>query len=318
MDLSKQRICVTGGAGFLGRHVCRCLMQRGLSEDQMFVPRSDHYDLTRQADVQKLYSDFNPSVVIHLAADVGGIGANRAHPGRFFYANMVMGLNMIEQARQHGLEKFVFAGTICSYPAFTAAPFQEQDLWNGYPEPTNAPYGVAKKALMVMLNGYHEEYGLKSAVVMPVNLYGPGDNFHPESSHVIPAMIRRFLEAQGDDRRTVTCWGSGEVSREFLYVEDAAEAIVRAAQRLERPDPINLGTGKEITIKALADKIAALCAYEGAIEWDRSKPDGQQRRCLDTRRAAEHLEWQAHVNLDDGLKRTIEWWLQQTVEVGPS
>jgi GDP-L-fucose synthase len=250
-------------------------------------------------------------VVIHLAAEVGGIGANREHPGRFFFANMAMGLHLIEEARRRGLRKFVHTGTVCAYPKFAPVPFNEDDLWNGYPEETNAPYGVAKKALFVMLDGYQREYGLASAVVVPVNLYGPYDNFDPRSSHVIPALVRKCEEARVAGAPSITCWGTGSASREFLYVSDAAEGIVRAAERIEKPDPINLGTGREITIRDLVTLIARLCDYEGRIEWDASKPDGQPRRCLDTARALQRLDWQAQVGFEEGLRQTIDWWRQQ-------
>jgi GDP-L-fucose synthase len=310
-DFATQRFVVTGGAGFLGRFVCDRLRRRGVSEDRLFVPRRRDYDLTREADVQRLYDDARPDVVIHLAAEVGGIGANRDHPGRFFFANMAMGLHLIEFGRQRGLSRFVQTGTVCAYPKFAPVPFREADLWNGYPEETNAPYGVAKKALFVMLDGYRREYGLASSVVVPVNLYGPHDNFDMHTSHVIPALIRKCIEARDRGDETITCWGSGGASREFLYVEDAADAIVLAAERVEDPDPINLGTGREITIRDLVELIARLTGFRGRIEWDTSKPDGQPRRCLDTSRARHRLGWQARVDLEEGLKRTIDWFSQQ-------
>ncbi len=309
--LKNKRICVTGGAGFLGRFICDKLRERGVADENIFVPRRKDYDLTQEADVVRLYKDAKPEVVIHLAAEVGGIGANRDHPGRFFFANMAMGLHLIEHGRANGLEKFVQTGTVCAYPKFTPVPFKETELWNGYPEETNAPYGVAKKALFVMLDGYKREYGLNSAVVVPVNLYGPHDNFDPHSSHVIPALIRKCIEARdaGDDH--ITCWGTGSASREFLYVEDAAEAIVTATEKLDTPDPINLGTNMEITIKDLVELIAKLCKFTGKIEWDATKPDGQPRRCLDTSKAKEAMGWEAEVGFEEGLKRTIEWFEQQ-------
>ena len=308
LDLSQQRILVTGGAGFLGRVVCDHLRSHGVMDDVLFIPRRKEYDLTREADVARLYDDAKPDVVIHLAAEVGGIGANREHPGRFFFANMTMGMHLIEQARIRGVQKFVHTGTVCAYPKFAPVPFNENDLWNGYPEETNAPYGVAKKALFVMLDGYKREYGLNSSVVVPVNLYGPGDNFDLQSSHVIPALIRKCVEAQrrGDD--AIQCWGTGSASREFLYVEDAAEGIVLAAERIDDPEPINLGTNSEITIKDLVELITRLCDFNGRIEWDTTKPDGQPRRCLDVSRAADRLGWSAQVSFEDGLRRTIEWW----------
>jgi GDP-L-fucose synthase len=266
------------------------------------------YDLTDESSVEGMYADLAPEVVIHLAAQVGGIGANLANPGRYFYANMAMALHLIEHARRAGIDKFVQVGTICAYPKLTPVPFREEDLWNGYPEETNAPYGVAKKAAMVMLDGYHRQYGLAGAFVLPVNLYGPGDNFDLETSHVIPALIRKCVEAQdrGDDH--IVVWGTGRVSREFLYVEDAAEGILRAGEVMDEPTPINLGTNREITIKDLVNLIVKLTGFEGEVRWDESKPDGQPRRCLDTSRAKQLLGWEAQVGFEDGLKNTIEWW----------
>ncbi len=308
MDLSQQRVCVTGGGGFLGRFVCQKLRDLGVSDDRLIVPRRTEYDLTREADVERLYEQAKPTVVIHLAAEVGGIGANERHPGRFFFANMAMGMHLVEHGRRRGLEKFVHTGTVCAYPKFTHVPFREDDLWNGYPEETNAPYGVAKKALFVMLDGYKREYAMNSAVVVPVNLYGPYDNFDPETSHVIPALIRKCEHARLAGHDKITCWGSGSVSREFLYVEDAAQGIVRAAQTIDTPEPINLGTGREITIKELALLIAKLTDFTGRIEWDTSRPDGQPRRCLDTTRAREMLGWHAKTSFETGLRATIDWW----------
>jgi GDP-L-fucose synthase len=308
LDLSQQRICVTGGAGFLGRCVIARLHGAGATDERIFIPRRRDYDLTREADVARLYDDARPDVVIHLAAEVGGIGANREHPGRFFFANMAMGMHLVEQARIRNIKKFVHTGTVCAYPKFCPVPFNENDLWNGYPEETNAPYGVAKKALFVMLDGYKREYGLNSAVVVPVNLYGPHDNFDLQSSHVIPALVRKCQTAIDNGDKAITCWGTGSASREFLYVDDAAEGIVAAAERIDDPDPINLGTGREITIKNLVELIAKLTGFDGTIEWDASKPDGQPRRCLDTTLAAERLGWHARTSLEDGLKKTIEWW----------
>ncbi len=308
MDLAKERVCVTGGGGFLGRFVCEKLKRLGVPEDRLIVPRRAAYDLTAEADVERLYETTKPTVVIHLAAEVGGIGANRMHPGRFFYANMAMGMHLVEHGRRRGLKKFVHTGTVCAYPKFTPVPFKEENLWDGYPEETNAPYGVAKKALFVMLDGYKREHGLDSAVVVPVNLYGPYDNFDLETSHVIPALVRKCDTAVQNGDSEIVCWGSGKVSREFLYVEDAAEGIVRAAQQLDTPEPINLGTGSEITIKDLAELIAKLSGFTGRLVWDASKPDGQPRRCLDTTRANEALGWQAQTSFEDGLKATIQWW----------
>jgi GDP-L-fucose synthase len=306
VELSRSRIVVTGGAGFLGRAVLERLRARGATD--IFVPRRRDYDLTREADVARLYADANPDVVLHLAAEVGGIGANQANPGRYFFANMAMALHLIEQARLRGLGKFVQVGTICAYPKFTPVPFKEENLWDGYPEETNAPYGVAKKAAMVMLDGYRRQYGLKSSYLLPVNLYGPWDNFDMQTSHVIPALIRKCVEAQEANRPFIECWGTGSASREFLYVEDAAEGVVRAAEVLDEPVPVNLGTGMEITIRDLVHLIARLCGFAGEIRWDPSKPDGQPRRCLDTERAARLLGFRAAVGFEEGLRRTIEWY----------
>lgn len=312
LNLADHRVCVTGGAGFLGRVVCDQLCAAGLPREQLFVPRRKEFDLTQEADVRRLYDVARPTVVVHLAAEVGGIGANREHPGRFFFANMAMGLHLIEQARERSIAKFVQVGTVCAYPKFTPVPFKEEDLWNGYPEETNAPYGVAKKALFVMLDAYRQEYGLKSSVVVPVNLYGPGDNFDPRSSHVIPALIRKVQEAQHRGDESIVCWGSGSASREFLYVDDAAAGIVDATLKMETPEPINLGNGREIAIRDLIHLIAQLCGFKGRIEWDATKPDGQPRRCLDVSRAKELLNWQAKMPLEEGLRRTIAWWDAQT------
>jgi GDP-L-fucose synthase len=261
-----------------------------------------------------MYRDFQPDLVCHLAAEVGGIGANRRHPGRFFYANMAMGLHLVECARLHGLRKFVHVGTVCAYPKFAPVPFKETDLWDGYPEETNAPYGVAKKALFVMLDAYRREYGLSSSIVVPVNLFGPGDNFDVDSSHVIPALIRKCATAVDNRDPLISCWGTGSASREFLYVDDAADGIIRAAERAEEPDPINLGTGREIPIRDLVELIAELTGFSGNLEWDTSQPDGQPRRCLDTTLAQKVLGWQAKVGLRDGLERTITWYRQQPIQ----
>ena len=300
------RIVVTGGAGFLGRAVVKRLHERGAGE--VMIPRRAQFDLTQSADVERMYREMRPDIVLHLAAEVGGIGANQANPGRYFFANMAMALHLIERARMVGLRKFVQVGTICAYPKFTPVPFREENLWDGYPEETNAPYGVAKKAAMVMLDGYRRQYGLKSAYLLPVNLYGPWDNFDMNTSHVIPALIRKCVEAQEAGRPLIECWGTGSASREFLYVDDAAEAVVRAAEVMDEPVPINLGTCMEITIRDLVHLIARLVGFEGEIRWDPSKPDGQPRRCLDTTRAADLLGWRAQVGFEDGLRRTIEWY----------
>ena len=310
-DLATKRILVTGGAGFLGRAVCRLLRERGVAEERIIVPRRREYDLTVEADVARLYETARPEIVIHLAAEVGGIGANMAHPGRFFFANMAMGLHLVEHARRIGLEKFIHTGTVCAYPKFAPIPFREDDIWNGYPEETNAPYGVAKKSLFVMLDGYRREYGLQSAVAVPVNLYGPGDNFDPASSHVIPALIRKCEEARLAGADEVVCWGTGAATREFLYVDDAAEGILRAAEVMAEPVPINLGGGQEISIRDLVTKIAAACGFAGRITWDTTKPDGQPRRGLDISRARELLGWSPRQDFDSGLATTVAWWRAQ-------
>ncbi len=319
MDWPSQRVIVTGGAGFVGRQVCRLLRQRGVPEANIVVPRRRDFELTHEGACERLYREAfggragpKTSMVIHLAAEVGGIGANRASPGRYFYANMAMALHLIEQARIDGLiergGKFVQVGTICAYPKFTPVPFREDDLWNGYPEETNAPYGVAKKAAWQMLDAYRLQYGMKSAYVLPVNLYGPHDNFDLNTSHVIPALIRKCVEAMERGDGSITCWGTGKASREFLYVDDAAEGIVRAAERMDEPTPINLGAGFEITIKDLVDLIVRLTGFRGRVEWDATKPDGQPRRCLDTSRAERLLGFRAGVGFEEGLRRTIEWY----------
>ncbi len=315
MDWKAARVIVTGGAGFLGRQVGRVLRERGVPEDRIFVPRRRDFDLTREADCARLYREAfgkdKADVVIHLAAEVGGIGANRATPGRYFLANMAMALHLIEQGRLDGLGqrgKFVQVGTICAYPKFTPVPFKEDDFWNGYPEETNAPYGVAKKAAWQMLDAYRLQYGMRSAYVLPVNLYGPHDNFDLQTSHVVPALIRKCIEARHRREDRIVCWGTGAASREFLYVDDGAEGIVRAAEVMDTPDPINLGAGFEITIKDLVASIVRLTGFEGKIEWDPTKPDGQPRRCLSTEKAARLLGWRARVPFEEGLKHTIEWY----------
>jgi len=308
LDWKKHRVCVTGGAGFLGTAVCAKLRERGVTDDRLFIPRRKNYDLTREADVVRLYDIARPDVVIHLAAEVGGIGANRDHPGRFCFANLAMGMNLIEHGRARGIKKFVQTGTVCAYPKFAPIPFKEETLWDGYPEETNAPYGVAKKALFVLLDGYKREYGLNSAVLVPVNLYGPGDNFDLHTSHVIPALIRKCIEARDSGAGHIDCWGTGSASREFLYVDDAAEGILAGAEKMDEPLPINLGTGSEITIKALVELVARLCGFNGELRWDPTRPDGQPRRCLDTSRAAERMGWRAQVSFEEGLGRTIKWF----------
>jgi GDP-L-fucose synthase len=304
--LSGRRVLVTGGAGFLGMPVCRLLEARGAAA--VIVPRSAAYDLTDARAVAELFEQARPDIVLHLAAEVGGIGANRDNPGRFFYSNMAMGLNVIEQARLSGVEKLVQVGTVCSYPKFTPVPFSESSLWDGYPEETNAPYGIAKKALLVMLAGYREQYGFPGIFLMPTNLYGPRDNFDPLSSHVIPALIRKCEEARMADESYITCWGTGSASREFLYVDDCAEAIVAAAERYESPEPVNIGVGSEITIRELVGLIAEATGFDGEIRWDASKPDGQPRRVLDTSRATEQIGFEATTSFADGLRTTVDWF----------
>ena len=300
------RIVITGGAGFLGSFLVEKLRARGYAN--LIVPRRREYDLTHEDGAQRLYDDFKPDVILHLAAEVGGIGANRDNPGRYFFANMSMGLHLIEAARQHELKKFVQVGTICAYPKFTPVPFKEADLWNGYPEETNAPYGVAKKALLVMLQGYREQYGLNGIYLLPVNLFGPRDNFDLHTSHVIPALIRKCIEARRRGDKEVPAWGTGSASREFLYVEDCAEGIILSMEKYDSPEPMNLGSGREITIRDLTNLVAKMCRFEGKIVWDPSKPDGQPRRCLDVSRAREQIGFVAGTSLEDGLRRTIEWF----------
>ncbi|MFZ0493699.1 MAG: GDP-L-fucose synthase [Acidimicrobiia bacterium] len=307
-ELAGARILVTGGAGFLGSFVCGLLRQKAAD---VVVPRRVDYDLTEQSDVRRVFADAVPDVVIHLAAEVGGIGANRANPGRYFYANAAMGLNIIEESRRRSIRKVVQVGTVCAYPKFTPVPFSEDDLWNGYPEETNAPYGIAKKALLVMLQSYRQQYGLNGVYLLPVNLYGPGDNFDLETSHVIPALIRKFVTARRTQAPSVEVWGTGSASREFLYVEDAARAIVMATEAYDDPRPVNVGTGREITIRQLVETIRDATGFRGDIVWDTTKPDGQPRRMLDTSRAKDLLGFEAEVGLEEGLRRTIAWWESQ-------
>lgn len=310
---SNKRILVTGGAGFLGSFVVEKLQERGCKD--ISVPRSKDYDLVEMEAVRRLYRDSRPDIVIHLAARVGGIGANRANPGKFFYDNLMMGVQMMEVGRQVGLEKFVAIGTICAYPKFTPIPFKEENLWNGYPEETNAPYGLAKKMLLVQSQSYRQQYGFNSIFLLPVNLYGPRDNFDPESSHVIPALIKKCVDAMSQPPTSnlqpppITVWGTGKATREFLYVEDCAEAIVLATEKYNKPDPINIGAGFEISIKDLVKLIVKLTGFKGRIIWDSTKPDGQPRRMLDTTRAFEEFGFKAKVVFEEGLKKAIDWYL---------
>ena len=301
-----KRALVTGGGGFLGSHLVEKLRKRGCQN--IFIPRSKDYDLVQMEAVKRSYQDSKPDIVIHLAARVGGIGANRANLGKFFYDNLMMGVQMMEVGRQAGIEKFVAIGTICAYPKFTPVPFKEEDLWNGYPEETNAPYGLAKKMLLVQALAYRQQYGFNAIYLLPVNLYGPRDNFEPESSHVIPAVIKKCVDAVrgGDDH--IVVWGTGKASREFLYVEDAAEAILLAAERYNKPKPVNIGAGFEIKIKELVALIAKLTGFKGEIIWDTTKPDGQPRRMLDTSKAEKEFGFRAETSFEEGLKKAIEWY----------
>ncbi len=301
-----KRVAVTGGAGFLGSHLTEKLKQRGCKD--IFIPHIEEYDLVEKDPIIRMYKDSKPDIVIHLAAIVGGIGANMANPGRYFYDNLMMGVQLIEQGRQAGIEKFVAIGTICAYPKFTPVPFKEEDLWNGYPEETNAPYGLAKKMMLVQSQAYRQQYGFNSIFLLPVNLYGPRDNFDLGTSHVIPALIRKFIEAKNKGDKTITAWGTGAASREFLYVEDAAEGILLAAEKYDKSDPVNLGAGFEIKIKDLVNLIARLTGFKGEVVWDASKPDGQPRRMLDVSRAYEEFGFKAQASFEDGLKKTIEWY----------
>ncbi len=305
MDWARERVVVTGGAGFLGTVVVEKLRERGARE--VIVPRSAEYDLVDGAAVRRLLQDSKPTIVLHLAARVGGIGANRNNPGRFFYENAMMGIQLMHESWRAGVQKLVAVGTVCAYPKFCPIPFSEDDLWNGYPEETNAPYGIAKKILSVQSQAYREQYGFNSVVLYPVNLYGPGDNFDLESSHVIPAMLRKFHEAKRDGRTEVVLWGDGSPTREFFYVDDCAEGILRATERYDSSDPVNLGSSQEISMKELAQSIQELVGFEGTILWDTSKPNGQPRRKLDVTRAKTRFDFEARVGLREGLERTYAW-----------
>lgn len=300
------RILITGGNGFLGSFLVEKLRAKGYANVLTF--RSREYDITREENVERLYREMKPDVVLHLAAQVGGIGANRENPGRFFYANMAMGLHLIEQARRVGLKKFLQVGTICAYPKFTPVPFAETEIWNGYPEETNAPYGIAKKALLVMCQAYRQQYGLNAIYLLPVNLYGPRDNFDLNSSHVIPALIRKCVEARRRGDKFIQAWGTGAASREFLYVEDCADALIASMEKYNSPEPMNLGSGREITIRDLTGLVARLAGFSGEIRWDPSKPDGQPRRCLDVSRAQEQIGFTARTPFEEGLRKTIAWF----------
>jgi GDP-L-fucose synthase len=306
MDLRAKKIMVTGGAGFLGQHMVARLRRAGC--EHVFVPRSAQFDLTQERDIHRLFAHFRPDVILHLAAVVGGIGANRINPGSLLYKNLIMGAQLIECARRIGVEKFVAVGSICSYPKFTPVPFKEESLWDGYPEETNAPYGLAKKMLLVQVQAYRQQYGFNGLALLPVNLYGPCDNFDLESSHVIPALIRKCVEACERGERVLTVWGTGTPTREFLYVEDAARAIHLATERLETSEPVNIGSGKEISITDLTTMIARKTGFTGEIRFDASKPDGQPRRCLDVSRAKELFGFEAEMSFSEGLDRTIAWY----------
>jgi GDP-L-fucose synthase len=312
IDLKTKKIVVTGGGGFLGSALIERLRQQGCSPSQVVAARKADFDLVHEADVKRLFEVHHPQVVIHLAAVVGGIGANRENPGSFYYQNLIMGAMLMEYARQAGVEKFVAIGTICAYPKFTPVPFREEDLWVGYPEETNAPYGIAKKGLLVQSQAYRTQYGFNSIYLLPVNLYGPGDNFDTRSSHVIPALIRKCVEAVERGDEVLEVWGTGRATREFLYVDDAAEAIVLATEHYDGAEPVNLGAGFEISIKDLAEKIARLSGFRGRLVWNTSLPDGQPRRCLDTTRAAAYFGFRASTPFEEGLRRTIEWYRNAT------
>jgi len=305
-----KRVLVTGGTGFLGSHVVAKL--KGMQPAAVIAPSSAECDLVKEANIIRLYEDVRPNIVIHMAAQVGGIGANRANPGKFFYENLIMGAQVMEFGRQYGVDKFVALGTICAYPKFTPIPFKEENLWNGYPEETNAPYGLAKKMLLVQADSYRRQYGFNAIYLLPVNLYGPGDNFDLNTSHVIPAMIRKCINAVRANERQIVLWGTGKPTREFLYVEDAAEGILLAAERYDSSDPVNLGSGMEISIFDLAMKISGMCGFTGEIVWDTTQPDGQPRRALDVTRAERYFGFRARTDFETGLRETIDWYIRQT------
>lgn len=305
MRLAGKRVAVTGGAGFLGRSLCRRLTAVGA---EVSVPTIEEYDLVDDEAVRRMYANLRPQLVVHLAAVVGGIGANQENPGKFFYENLMMGVQLMHEGWKFGIEKFVAIGTICAYPKFTPVPFKEEDLWNGYPEETNAPYGLAKKMLLVQAQAYRTQYGFNAIFLLPVNLYGPGDNFDPSSSHVIPALIKKFVDARESALPEVVLWGDGTPSREFLYADDAAEGIALATERFDGPEPVNLGAGFEITIRDLAETVKGLCRYEGRVRWDTTQPNGQPRRKLDVSRAKALFGFEARMPFDEGLRRTVEWY----------
>ncbi len=309
IDITSKKILITGGNGFLGSFLIEKLLKRGVLRSAIFTPHASELDLVKYENCEKAVK--GQDVIIHLAAVVGGIGANRAHPGKFFYENLMMGVQLMEVARKAGVQKFVAVGTVCAYPKFTPVPFKEDDLWNGYPEETNAPYGLAKKMLLVQAQSYRQEYGFNAIYLLPVNLYGPRDNFDPESSHVIPALIKKVADAKKEEKDFIEVWGTGKATREFLYVEDAAEGIALATERYEKPDPVNLGSGMEISIKDLVQTICHIMDFKGEIRWDSSKPDGQPRRVLDVSRAKREFGFEARVNFEEGLRRTIDWYLEQ-------
>jgi len=304
-----KKVLVTGGAGFLGSFIVEKLKEKGVSEENIRIPRSKDMDLKRWTNCIEVVKDID--IVIHLAAKVGGIGYNQKYPATLFYDNAVMGIQLMEAARQEGVEKIVAIGTICAYPKFTPVPFKEADLWNGYPEETNAPYGLAKKMMLVQSQAYRQQYGFNSIYLLPVNLYGPGNNFDPEQSHVIPALIKKIFDAKESGEDYITVWGTGKATREFLYVEDAAEGIILATEKYNKSDPVNLGSGFEISIKALVELIAEIAGFDGEIRWDMGKPDGQPRRCLDVSRAKEEFGFEARVDFREGLERTIEWYKEK-------
>jgi len=312
INLRNKKIIVTGGTGFLGKYVVKKLKERNCKE--IFVPIIDEYDLRDINAIKRMYHNAKADIVIHLAAVVGGIGANRENPATFFYDNIIMGIQLMEQARLNNIEKFVAIGTICAYPKYTPVPFREEDLWNGYPEETNAPYGLAKKMLLVQSQAYRKQYNFNSIFLLPVNLYGPRDNFDPKSSHVIPALIKKFYDAKINDHKEVEVWGTGKATREFFYVEDCVEAIVLATEEYDKPDPVNIGAGFEISIKELANLIREIIGFKGKIVWDTSKPDGQPRRCLDTSRAEKEFGFKAKTKFDEGLKKTIEWYKENCIK----